>query len=99
MARGMLKPLLVCVTANLPDEAIEPYTQDMLPTGVHYGYASVHFLDGPQADANECRKQNKTHEDVFPMVMSIGWNPFYKNQRRTAVYFPKYLLEICLQVI
>lgn len=22
---------------------------------------------------------------VYPMVMSLGWNPFYKNEKRTAV--------------
>jgi len=22
---------------------------------------------------------------VLPMVMSLGWNPFYKNERMTAV--------------
>jgi hypothetical protein len=22
---------------------------------------------------------------VWPMVMSFGWNPFYKNERRSAV--------------
>ncbi|KAJ3162717.1 riboflavin kinase [Geranomyces michiganensis] len=23
-------------------------------------------------------------EDVFPMVMSFGWNPYYKNEKRSA---------------
>jgi riboflavin kinase len=23
--------------------------------------------------------------EVYPMVMSIGWNPFYKNEKRNAV--------------
>jgi riboflavin kinase len=25
------------------------------------------------------------YESVYPMVMSYGWNPFYKNEKRTAV--------------
>ncbi|GAA5992111.1 hypothetical protein JCM10908_001771 [Rhodotorula pacifica] len=40
-----------------------------LETGVHFGFARVLF-DGEDA--------------VLPMVMSIGWNPFYNNDTRTA---------------
>lgn len=39
-------------------------------TGVHFGFAKV-GVSG--------------HDAVFPMVMSIGWNPFYQNETRTAV--------------
>lgn len=63
---------LGCPTANLPDEAIEPH-QDVLQTGVHYGYARV--LLGEDAGSAD---------EVLPMVMSIGWNPYYKNEKRTA---------------
>lgn len=24
-------------------------------------------------------------EEIYPMVMSLGWNPFYKNEKRSAV--------------
>lgn len=40
-------------------------------TGVHFGYARVLGCGG--------------HAEVYPMVMSIGWNPFYNNDTRTAV--------------
>lgn len=40
--------------------------------GVYFGYAQVYGLSG-----EECK--------VHPMVMSLGWNPFYKNERLTAV--------------
>lgn len=61
--------------ANLPDEAIAPYA-NTLQTGVHYGYARVVLGDaGTEGEANQ----------VLPMVMSIGWNPYYKNEKRTAV--------------
>jgi FAD synthase len=40
--------------------------------GVYFGYAQVYGL-GDQ--------EGKVH----PMVMSLGWNPFYKNERLTAV--------------
>ncbi|POY75833.1 putative Riboflavin kinase [Rhodotorula taiwanensis] len=39
-------------------------------TGVHFGYARVLGCGG--------------HAEVYPMVMSIGWNPFYNNDTRTA---------------
>lgn len=60
----------VAFPANLPDEAIAPYA-DTLETGVYYGYARV-LVDGKEGT-------------VLPMVMSIGWNPYYKNEKRTAV--------------
>jgi riboflavin kinase len=41
-------------------------------TGVYYGFARVDALD-------------REDRAVFPMVMSLGWNPFYKNERLTAV--------------
>jgi len=40
--------------------------------GVYFGYAQVYGLSG---------QEGKVH----PMVMSLGWNPFYKNERLTAV--------------
>lgn len=43
--------------------------------GIYYGYARVHFAESaPEED----RK-------VWPMVMSMGWNPYYKNEKLTAV--------------
>jgi riboflavin kinase len=71
---------LTMLPANLPDEAIAPYATT-LETGVHFGFAKVAFrnVEAAQADPE--------HDKVYPMVMSIGWNPFYKNQKRTAVRF------------
>ncbi|ORY96524.1 hypothetical protein BCR43DRAFT_491846 [Syncephalastrum racemosum] len=37
-------------------------------TGVYYGWAQI-------------GKENST---VYPMVMSLGWNPYYKNEKRSA---------------
>jgi len=61
---------LGCPTANLPDESITPMS-DVCEPGVYYGYAQV--------DAHE-----EEDKQVYPMVMSLGWNPFYKNERLTA---------------
>ncbi|CEP11092.1 hypothetical protein [Parasitella parasitica] len=37
-------------------------------SGVYYGWAQVDKKDSP----------------VYPMVMSLGWNPYYKNEKRSA---------------
>ncbi|KAI9001267.1 riboflavin kinase [Trametes punicea] len=68
---------LGCPTANLPDESITPMSS-VTDTGVYFGYAQVsREKDGkvilPEEDGG-----------VLPMVMSLGWNPFYKNQKMTA---------------
>ena len=48
-------------------------------TGVYYGYAQVsRSKDGKGV---LCEADGK----VLPMVMSLGWNPFYKNKKLSAV--------------
>ncbi|CAO3670855.1 unnamed protein product [Rhizopus stolonifer] len=37
-------------------------------TGVYYGWAQI----------------GKIKSDVYPMVMSLGWNPYYQNEKRSA---------------
>ncbi|ORY45853.1 hypothetical protein BCR35DRAFT_311081, partial [Leucosporidium creatinivorum] len=78
---------LGCPTANLPDSSIAPYATT-LQTGVYYGYARV--LD-PKANPSNGEEEGSAfeqekcdHDKVWPMVMSIGWNPFYNNETRTA---------------
>ncbi|KAH9077407.1 riboflavin kinase, partial [Lactarius deliciosus] len=67
---------LGCPTANLPDESITPMTSVCKP-GVYFGYAQVYGLS---------EQEGKVH----PMVMSLGWNPFYKNERLTAVFMHEF---------
>ncbi|KAF5331553.1 hypothetical protein D9611_007627 [Ephemerocybe angulata] len=64
-------------TANLPDESITPMSS-VANTGVYYGYAQV--VSPPDAAAAFPPEDLK----VLPMVMSLGWNPFYKNEKLTA---------------
>ncbi|TFK43181.1 riboflavin kinase [Crucibulum laeve] len=68
---------LGCPTANLPDESIAPISS-VAKTGVYYGYAQV--LSPPDGHSKLTEEESK----VLPMVMSLGWNPFYKNERLTA---------------
>lgn len=71
--------------ANLPDDSL-PQMVDVTPPGVYFGYAQVsarrsdHGVDAPSSGTLG-EGQTKVH----PMVMSLGWNPFYKNKKLTAV--------------
>ena len=40
-----------------------------LETGVYYGWTQIGDLKS----------------QVYPMVMSLGWNPYFKNEKRSAV--------------
>jgi riboflavin kinase len=64
--------------ANLPDESILSMTS-VVNTGIYYGYAQVlpHQGQDPPLCGDDIRVQ--------PMVMSLGWNPFFQNERLTAV--------------
>jgi len=68
---------LGCPTANLPDESITPISS-VAKTGVYYGYAQV--LPPKDGKTELCQDDIRVH----PMVMSLGWHPFYKNKILTA---------------
>ncbi|KAI0796462.1 riboflavin kinase [Abortiporus biennis] len=68
---------LGCPTANLPDESL-PQISTVTQTGVYYGYAQVSSTRDGQT------LLSKEEAKVLPMVMSLGWNPFYKNKQLTA---------------
>ncbi|KAG6005963.1 riboflavin kinase [Claviceps lovelessii] len=79
-------------TANLPvDTSLTPWIES-IPSGVYFGYASLQLPDRhPQkkaqhhAGASESESDPSSSSfDLFPMVMSIGYNPFYKNTVRSA---------------
>lgn len=70
--------MVVLIAANLPDESL-PAMSSVTKTGVYYGYAQI-YCPGHE-DTSLADKDAK----VLPMVMSLGWNPFYKNERMTAV--------------
>ena len=71
--------------ANLPDESL-PQMVDVTPPGVYFGYAQVSACrSDDQADGQPSGTLNEEQTKVYPMVMSLGWNPFYKNEKLTAV--------------
>ncbi|KAJ4263934.1 riboflavin kinase [Fusarium torreyae] len=86
-------------TANLPvDEALTPWIAN-ISSGVYFGYASLALpTEHPDSSATASAPPTTDTKDallateppanppfhIFPMVMSIGYNPFYKNKVRSA---------------
>ncbi|KAH7931293.1 riboflavin kinase [Leucogyrophana mollusca] len=68
---------LGCPTANLPDDAL-PAMSNVVKPGVYYGFAKISPVEGQESELPV------GDSGVLPMVMSLGWNPFYKNERMTA---------------
>ncbi|KAK4174593.1 putative riboflavin kinase [Triangularia setosa] len=67
-------------TANLPvDNSLTPWISS-IPSGVYFGWASLLL---PSTHPNYAPASGATWS-LFPMVMSIGYNPFYKNDTRSA---------------
>ncbi|KAI1436242.1 hypothetical protein GGR50DRAFT_652431 [Xylaria sp. CBS 124048] len=72
-------------TANLPvDAAATPWIVDAR-CGVYFGWASLALPPShPDADPASASATSGTRFRIYPMVMSIGYNPFYKNSVRSA---------------
>ncbi|KAK3381347.1 riboflavin kinase [Podospora didyma] len=69
-------------TANLPvDASATPWITDF-KSGVYFGWASLAL---PPSHPNYSPSTCSTSKfSLFPMVMSVGYNPFYKNTVRSA---------------
>ncbi|KAK4219992.1 putative riboflavin kinase [Rhypophila decipiens] len=70
-------------TANLPVDENASSTGISwitdIPSGVYFGWASLAL---PPSHPDFFSPENKWQ--IYPMVMSIGYNPFYKNKVRSA---------------
>ncbi|KIK65531.1 hypothetical protein GYMLUDRAFT_159585 [Collybiopsis luxurians FD-317 M1] len=80
---------LGCPTANFPeDNADVAKMVGKVETGVYYGWARVvpHPMNSEENGNTNLQPGNLCESDiqVHPMVMSLGWNPFYKNKKLTA---------------
>ena len=64
-------------TANIPIAGLSVGGHEDVESGVYYGLAGV--------GVDEEGKVQKGEGVVKEMVMSIGWNPFYKNSVRSVV--------------
>ncbi|CAZ79254.1 unnamed protein product [Tuber melanosporum] len=77
-------------TANIPIEGLRVGSCETVESGVYYGYAGLDIpaTAGNDNDNHGNKKSSTTvaaaDGRVFPMVMSIGWNPFYKNSVRSV---------------
>ena len=65
-------------TANLPvDDTQTPWISS-IDSGAYFGWASLRLSPAEGSD------QVATEFSIYPMVMSIGYNPFYGNTVRSA---------------
>ena len=64
-------------TANIPIAGLSVGGQEDVESGVYYGWAGI----GVDEEGNVSEKTGV----VKAMVMSIGWNPYYKNSVRSVV--------------
>lgn len=79
-------------TANLPvDATVTPWISDA-KSGVYFGWASLELpADHPNHKSSSSSSPSSSPSGggsggfaLFPMVMSIGYNPFYNNTVRSA---------------
>ncbi|KAF2719203.1 riboflavin kinase [Polychaeton citri CBS 116435] len=61
-------------TANIPISGLTVGGIDDIESGVYYGWAGLRAPSAPSSQSAA----------VYPMVMSIGWNPYYKNTVRSV---------------
>ncbi|KAJ9605258.1 riboflavin kinase [Cladophialophora chaetospira] len=61
-------------TANIPSEGLSSYPD--LPSGVYYGFVGLSLSPSPDTSS--------TSVQTLPAVLSIGYNPFYKNTVRSV---------------
>lgn len=69
-------------TANIPIAGLSVGGHEELKNGVYFGWAGVNV----DSQGHRIEKTNNEKGGVWAMVMSIGWNPFYKNTVRSVVY-------------
>ncbi|KAF9978929.1 riboflavin kinase [Actinomortierella ambigua] len=79
------EPFPIHMKANLPEDAIAEQEKHM-DTGIYYGWAQVVVNCSGSCHGGDESSLTKADEifTVYPMVMSLGWNPFYKNEKKSA---------------
>ena len=75
-------------TANIPLAGLSVGGHEDVESGVYYGWAGVDIDDTGLRREKEKGGEKKAAGGVWPMVMSIGWNPYYKNEVRSVVCAP-----------
>jgi riboflavin kinase len=69
-------------TANIPSSGLSAYPN--LPTGVYYGFVGLRLPGSrPLAVSPTTTATATTSSNIYEAVLSIGYNPFYKNTERS----------------
>jgi len=61
-------------TANIPPEGLSTYPD--LSSGVYYGFVGLSLSHSPDTSSKSI--------ETYPAVLSVGYNPFYKNTVRSV---------------
>ncbi|KAK0629172.1 hypothetical protein B0T17DRAFT_589072 [Bombardia bombarda] len=71
-------------TANIPVDEFSPQKQWItdIDSGVYFGWAALRLP--PSHPDHVSSSPSSSGFTIYPMVMSIGYNPFYKNTVRSA---------------
>ncbi|KAI9883483.1 MAG: hypothetical protein M1823_004752 [Watsoniomyces obsoletus] len=78
-------------TANIPIDGLSIGGYEEVESGVYFGWAGLEqhsnvipgHHDGEANGSTDGVVKGQKEFRVYPMVMSIGWNPFYKNEKRS----------------
>ncbi|OCK80907.1 riboflavin kinase [Lepidopterella palustris CBS 459.81] len=71
-------------TANIPLSGLSVGGHSDLDSGIYFGWAGLDFTSTPVPSTSNTTTTNSSTSNVYPMVMSLGYNPFYKNTVRSV---------------
>jgi len=71
-------------TANYDEDIVENLPEDFEVGSIYFCWAQVVYknLDGSDVSP-QGKDNNDMHSQIHPAVMSIGWNPYYKNDKKS----------------
>ncbi|KAL4927398.1 riboflavin kinase [Aspergillus undulatus] len=71
-------------TANIPIDGLEDVLPKDLGVGVYFGVVALDPATGPESEKDGKGKTNaNARAAILPAVLSIGYNPYYKNETRS----------------
>ncbi|KAL4778984.1 riboflavin kinase-domain-containing protein [Aspergillus varians] len=73
-------------TANIPVDGLEEVLPTDLGVGVYFGVVALDPATAPapsSSPSGEEGKEDDTKATILPAVLSIGYNPYYKNTKRS----------------
>ncbi|KAL2853412.1 riboflavin kinase-domain-containing protein [Aspergillus pseudoustus] len=68
-------------TANIPVDGLEDVLPEELGVGVYFGVVALDPATAPASSGNG--EKELDNAKILPAVLSIGYNPFYKNKTRS----------------